>query len=64
MKANRGGLRYRLLEFFRNNPGEELTHDDLVVKFGVNKRTAEGAIAQMKSLGELESVHIIRPLRR
>jgi len=56
----RKSLRVRVLEFFRDNPTEELTHQLLYAKFGCPKWTAVGVIRELVADGVLESVHVIR----
>jgi len=53
-------LREQLLEYFRANQCEELTLDDIAVKFDKSKRTVETVVADMREKGLLETVHVVR----
>lgn len=54
------GVALRLLEFYRNNPTEELTFRHIMVKYGCTLWTARKAVYQLERDGQIESVHIIR----
>jgi len=53
-------LTSRLRQFFAANPDEELTYDDVMVKFNVSRRCAYVAAARMEDRGELTRVHVLR----
>jgi hypothetical protein len=55
------------LQFFAANPEEELTFDDLMVKFDCNRRTVYMAVYRLSRLDEesaLESIHVVRCKKR
>lgn len=56
----RGAFPDKLLEFFVNNPDEELTYDDIAAKFDVNRHQAMNAVNRLHQAGKLESVHVVR----
>lgn len=58
---HRGSLLSRVLEFFAENPDEELDYDSLTAKFGVSYLTARRTVSRATRRGDLESVHVIRP---
>lgn len=53
-------LKEKLLEFFWSNQCEELTLDDIAVKFGASKRTVEKVVADLRQESILETVHVVR----
>ena len=59
----RNGLRWRIKQFFDDNPDEQLTHADALVKFGGGKKTLNEAISRLKSVGVVETIHVIRAKR-
>jgi len=51
----------RIREFFRNNPEEELTKQDFMVKFDINNaKTADSYIERLRIEGLIESVRVLR----
>lgn len=46
--------------FFLANPDEELTFEQLALKFGCTVWTARHAVRELKEAGLIESVHVIR----
>ncbi len=50
----------RIREFFKNNPDEELTKEDVEVKFGLTQRQAGSALDNLRDAGFLESHHLYR----
>jgi hypothetical protein len=46
--------------FFRDNPDEELTMADLMVKFSASESAIYSAVTRLAKRRELESVHVIR----
>lgn len=58
--SNGNGLYHRLRAFFLANPDEELSYDDIVVKFEATRHTAQMAVSRLNQTGLLESVHVIR----
>ena len=58
--SKRQGISIRLMQYFRENPGEELKFSDVAIKFGCTLWTARSAVYRLQALGELESVHVIR----
>jgi hypothetical protein len=52
-KPTRKGLRGKLLTFFAENPQEELTPADVIVKFDAHPRTVHNTLSRMAYAGEL-----------
>lgn len=50
----------RIERFFTDNPDEELTHLDIVAKFGCSEHAARQAVAKLRGEGLLESLFVIR----
>lgn len=50
----------RLRQFYEDNPDEELSFADAALKFGATRRNVESVVEQLRKLGVLESVHVIR----
>ena len=48
-------LREKIADFFRRNPDEELTADDVAAKFDVNREMAVRMIRSMRNAGELRT---------
>ena len=58
--APRQGVVDRLIAFFRANPDEELTIDDIAAKFGCNRGTAIRAICIARQSIDIERVMVYR----
>lgn len=56
----KGSLAERIAAFFAANPDEELTHEDLAIKFDAAQFAVGYALAKLRARGLLESVHIVR----
>jgi biotin operon repressor len=54
----------RLTEFYTDNPDEELTYALIREKFGMSRGVVEKAIATLRRVGFLESVHVIRRVEK
>ncbi len=50
----------RIREFFLNNDDEELTYEDIVVKFNITKRELGRIVQSLVGQGICESVHLLR----
>lgn len=59
-----GSLQDRIRKFFAANSDEELTYSDMAAKFGCTPDSARNAVREMRDMGELESIHVIRPKRK
>jgi len=46
--------------FFKDNPGEELTYDDMRVKFDLSDRELYRLAREMRKEGLVEVVHVVR----
>ena len=58
-------LQARLREFFRANPDEYLTLDDIAVKFGCSRGQAQTACMHLRNKGELTTMTVtLRPIGR
>lgn len=55
----RRGLEQQLLSFFEANPDEELTYEDICLKFEVNYRYAKNTVSVLKLRGVLETKPVI-----
>lgn len=49
--------------FFKDNPGEELTYDDLELKFGIRDRQLYSLIGKLKAEGTVDVLHVVKGLR-
>jgi len=56
----KGSLADRIAAFFAANPDEELTHDDLAIKFEACKDTVDYALAKLRATRLVEVVHVVR----
>jgi len=54
------GLPKRLIDYFADNPDEELTLDMVIIKFDARPDGAQKAILRLVEAGVLESVRVIR----
>jgi len=54
------GVTPRLLAFFRANPNEELTLDDVIAKFDCTPATARKALCVAGQKGAIERVSVYR----
>lgn len=63
MKRRSSGNPQRLVDFFTQNPSEELTHRDIAAKLGVTYDGARTMVSRLCKAGDIEVVHIVR-LRR
>lgn len=63
MTAERNGHAKRVRDFFRRNPDEELTTDDIKIKFDLDDLQLRGLLAYLCKRGEIEveNVRIVRP---
>jgi len=61
-KSRAESLGGRLERFFAANPDEELSYEDIVLKFDVPMKTALQAVQKeiRNARSDLESVHVIR----
>lgn len=50
-KPRRESMELRLERFFRNNPHEELSAYDIMVKFGCSESSAHAAISRLRASG-------------
>jgi hypothetical protein len=51
----------RMRAFFKNNPDEELTLKDFMVKFDINSpKTADSYLARLRDEGTIERVSVVR----
>lgn len=62
-RARPASLRRKLLDYFEANPGEELTTEDVCVKFGVNNARMRNTIYDMRKAGEVWSGFIVRRVK-
>ena len=53
----------RMRRFFAENPAEELTYADAMVKFACTRREVVKAVWRLKQYDRVENVHIIRAPR-
>lgn len=53
-------VRAWLVQFYRDNPHEELSFSDIVKKYGCSLWTARQAVYELQRDGVLESVHVVR----
>lgn len=58
---NRKGLRQRLEEFFTANPDEELSYQDIAVKFNTTLPRAYNVVAESPNM---ERVTVVRAIAR
>jgi hypothetical protein len=63
MTAERYGHAKRVRDFFRRNPEEVLTTDDIKTKFDLNDLQLHGLLAYLRKRGEVEveTVRIVKP---
>lgn len=54
------GVRIRLRDYFLANPDEELSRQDMAIKFDVSVKAVDLACQQLRDAGELVSVHAWR----
>jgi len=50
----------QIAAFFERNPSEELTYDDIAIKFNCTLRQAHMAVSYLRQRGEVESTLVIR----
>lgn len=50
----------KILEYFKRNPHEELTIDDIAAKFGVDRTSAKTAAYRLSNRGDVVIHHVIR----
>jgi len=60
MSADRPSIPQRLVAFFRANPHEELTVEDIAAKFDCSLATAQNAVSVARESISLERVTIYR----
>lgn len=56
----RYGKREKVRQYFLRNPDEEITLDDLIVMFDMNRHTAWDTVKVLKQEGLIEQAHIYR----
>lgn len=63
MTAERNGHAKRVRDFFRRNPDEVLTTDDIKTKFELDDLQLRGLLAYLCKRGEIEveTVRIVKP---
>jgi hypothetical protein len=54
------GLAGRIAAYFEENQGEELLYSDACAKFDCTPKRLYQALARLRSVGDVEVVHIIR----
>jgi hypothetical protein len=50
----------KIREFFRVNPDEYLTKEDIVTKFGLTKKQVDRAMDFLKAKGMIDSTYVYR----
>lgn len=60
MKLHANALPARILAYFASNPNEELTIEQVALKFGANMATVRNALARLAKQGAIESVRVNR----
>lgn len=55
-----GSLPARIAAFYAANPDEELTYEQMLVKFNATRTGINEAMKRLRAIGLLESVHVIR----
>lgn len=60
MKLRTDGLPRRLLAFFAANPLEELTPEQVAIKFDVHEGTVRNALNELGKSGLVETVRVVR----
>lgn len=61
IRLRRNSVAERIAAFFRDNPDEELTFEDIAVKFSCTKQNASMAISRIADDGmNIESVRVVR----
>lgn len=64
MLQQRPSVASRIADYYRRNPGEELTFAMLAEKFGCTLKRARKAVYELADEGQLESVHVVRRRER
>lgn len=54
------GLRRQILDYFKDNPCEELTAKDILIKFDASPRNVESTLYKMRDRGEIVVAHVWR----
>lgn len=54
----------RLMRFLQQNPGEELTIEDVAAKFDCSYSQAHGAVRHLRSRKRLETMFVVRLARK
>jgi DNA-binding GntR family transcriptional regulator len=57
-----GSLTDQVRQWFRDNPGEELTYADMAVKFGLQEKPLYAVISVLKAERLVEVVHVVKGL--
>jgi CRP-like cAMP-binding protein len=61
MNCKKGeGLANQLKRHFQENPGAEITFEEIVSKFGHKRRSVTKILSEMRSEGLIESNYIVR----
>ena len=55
-----GSLPERILRFYDENPKEELTYADIVVKFGISLKLAYSTVSLLTLQGRLKTTTVVR----
>lgn len=50
-------VKSQIIRFYEQNPDEELTADDMAVKWDVSKRTIERTISELRNEGFLQATN-------
>lgn len=58
-----GYLPQRIVDFFAENPDEELTMNDAMVKFDCTSRQLHETLIRLRSVGVIETPKLIRRAR-
>lgn len=53
-----------IIEFFERNPCEDMTQEDMMVKFGRSERAIQQALTDLKKRGVIERSVVYHPVRR
>lgn len=53
-------LASRLCQFFADNPDEELTYEDIAVKFGAKPDSISTTIGRLRSSGKVDAAFVVR----
>jgi DNA-binding GntR family transcriptional regulator len=59
-----GSLTDQVRQWFRDNPGEELTYPDMGVRFGLAQKPLYDVICRLKAEGVVEVVHVVKGLAK